>query len=403
MKNFIRPKVALCMVFFFLFSLIGCGGGGSSDGDSQTAALQEHLTSFNSAMDWVAEDMVDLMETVDQLNTAMAEDDGSSAKTSEIGGLVDQFALDADNLVIDVETMDLAEAGIQEIINPESLNSVGIIAIVGAGLVIKGLYEFGKKMAQKSDDMIEARKNRDKAADDLMNGVQGAEEGFSDAKKEMTDIGGDVIEELATKVTTELVLSPLNPTSLTGVILKDAAGNKVQDGLKVLSATKECEEGYDSPGCKIGIDEIDEADSAVVPDGDTTIVVGGKDMAREVIKKDIPPGSYTEITIDQTPVKDVSDEMIPTPDIPDNFDGTYFGTVVVLVTPEGICYGGDLSMEVSGSSISGDGAIGTVDGNAVSFAGGDWVFSGTITNNVMSGTWYDTVDPCSGTFSFTKQ
>ena len=150
MRNSTKRNVALWMVFFFLFSITGCGGGGGgsdsagtdtsgTDSASQTAALQEHLTSFNTAMDWVADDLPTMMETVDQLNTAMETDDGSSEKTSEIGLLVDQFDLDTDIFLIDVEAMDLAEAGIQQITNSETgLTSViGIVTIVGVGLLIK--------------------------------------------------------------------------------------------------------------------------------------------------------------------------------------------------------------------------------------------------------------------------
>jgi hypothetical protein len=522
------------MVFFFLFSITGCGGGGGGGSDTagtetsnQTADLQENLTSFNTAMDWVAEDLPSLMETVNQLNTALAEDDGSPEKTLEIGLLVDSFALDAAILVIDVEAMDLAEAGIQQITDSEtSLSSGIIVTAIGVGLLIKGLYSFGKKMKEYSDDMSEARKDRDKAAGDLMQDKPGAEEEFNDAKKEMTDIGEDVTQEFATKVTTELVLGPINPTSVTGVILKDAAGNKVQEGLKVISATEECEDGYDSPGCKLGVDETDDADSAVVPDGNTTIVVGGKDMARQIIKEEIPPGSYTEVTIDPIPIKEATPQKIAdsdngvigddgtstdpddddTPidtdedtgddDIPvtpamtlsaavssegtdsitysvaaavsgitkstsvkiylenastgsatktlskdgtvvwsvtvldkdaavtvqrndtgeqqsltlpgktNDFDGTYVGTVSVTVNPDGICAGSGFSVVVSGSSISStEGPFtGTLTGNVMSAKAGDWwIFSGSITNNVMSGTWYDIEGDCSGTFSATKQ
>lgn len=522
MRNSIKRNVALWMVFFFLFSITGCGGGGGGGSDSagtdtssQTADLQDHLTSFNTTMDWVAEDLPAMMETVDQLNTAMETDDGSPEKTSEIGLLVDQFDLDTDIFIIDVEAMDLAEAGIQKITNSETGVTSGlIVGIIAAGVAIKGLYAFGKSMQGYSDDMSQARKERDKAADDLMQDKPGAEKKFNDAKKEMKDIGEDATQEFATKVTTELVLSPINPTSVTGIILKDEAGNKVQDGLKVLSATKECENDGDSPGCKIGVSKTDQADSAVVPDGDVTIVVGGGDMAREVIKEEIPPGSYTEVIVDPIPIKDATPQKIAesdngvsgdddTPTEPGDtdtgdddtpvtptmtlssavssendsnitysvaaaisgitdsttititvegasagtstktltadgtvvwsvivadedatvtvrrsdtgdqesltlsaksYDGTYVGTVTVTYNPEGFCLSSSgVSVTVSGSSLSADGASGTVSGNAVSFIAGDWVYSGTITNNVISGTWSDTVDPCSGTFSFTKQ
>lgn len=337
MRNFIKRNVALWMVFFFLFSITGCGGGGDG-GSDQTADLQDHLTSFNTAMDWVADDLPAMMETVDQLNTALEADDGSPEKTSEIGLLVDLFALDAANLVLDIEFMDLTEAEIQKITNSETgLTSViGIVTIVGAGLVIKGLYSFGQKMKEYSDDMTEARKERDKAADDLMQDKPGAQKEFDDAKKEMKNIGENAIEELGTKVTTDLVLSPINPTSLTGVILLDAAGNKVQDGLKVLSATKECEGGYDSLGCKISVSKTDDAGSAVVPDGDTTIVVGGGETARTVIKEEIPPNIYTPVNIDPIPVKEATPQKIADSDnaaISDDDSPTDSGDTDPPVTP----------------------------------------------------------------------
>ncbi|MDA3898542.1 MAG: hypothetical protein PF482_20575 [Desulfobacteraceae bacterium] len=555
MRNSIKRNVALWMVFFFLFSITGCGGGGGGGSDSagtdntgtdttnQTADLQEHLTSFNTAMDWVAEDLPALMGTVDQLNTAIDADDGSAEKTLEIGLLVDSFALDAAILVIDVEAMDLAEAGIQEITNSETgLTSViGIVTVVGVGLVIKGLYSFGQKMKGYSDDMSEARKDRDEAAEDVMNNVPGGLKKFNDSNKRMRDTGEDAIQELGTKVTTDLVLSPINPTSLTGVILADVAGNKLQDGLKVLSATKECEGGIDSPGCKIGVSKTDQADSAVVPDGDTTIVVGGGDTARTVIKEEISPGSYTEVTIDPIPIKEATPQKIADSDnavtgddnppvdpvdtdpgdtdpgdtdpgdddpadVPTmtlsaavssendtsitysvaaavsgvtdattvtinvanastgsstktlssdgtviwtvtvldedatvtvsrsdtgdqesltlsaktaNFDGTYSGLAVTTFegedTEDRWCFCWDtfgLRVTVSGTSLSGDDVSGTLSGNQVSgthgghsgdFEGQYETFTGSITNNVMSGTWHDSSGCCSGTFSLTKQ
>jgi hypothetical protein len=60
---------------------------------------------------------------------------------------------------------------------------------------------------------------------------------------------------------------------------------------------------------------------------------------------------------------------------------------------------------VSGTSLSGD-AVGTLNGNRVSGVDSEYglAFSGSISGNVMSGTWNDTMDGCcSGTFSLTKQ
>jgi hypothetical protein len=103
----------------------------------------------------------------------------------------------------------------------------------------------------------------------------------------------------------------VNPTSLAGVLIKHVAGNKVQDGLKVLSTTKACEErGYNSKGCKIGFDETGDTESVVVP-GPSKIVVGGDDTARVIFEDNVAPGSSKEVELDLTSIKDAAGEMLP--------------------------------------------------------------------------------------------
>jgi hypothetical protein len=310
-------------------------------------------------------------------------------------------------------------------------------------------------------------------------------------------------------VTTDMVIQ-VNPTSLAGVLIKHVAGNKVQDGLKVLSTTKACEErGYNSKGCKIGFDETGDTESVVVP-GPSKIVVGGDDTARVIFEDNVAPGSSKEVELDLTSIKDAAGEMLPeeeengedpgdedpgdtTPEMtlsmavadedetsitynvaaavsgvtePTSLtlsvqnagtgdatkyiqkDSTVIWSVTVLdqdatitvtrndtgdtrsLTLPGKTYNYDgryagiakttfeaedyfcwdtveyHAVYVSGNTISG-GVSGTISGNRISGHDNDYpeiVFTGTIEGDVMSGTWYDSVDgACRGTFRLTKQ
>lgn len=88
-----------------------------------------------------------------------------------------------------------------------------------------------------------------------------------------------------------------------------------------------------------------------------------------------------------------------------NFDGMYTGSFTTTYESEtGFCFdSGDVSVIVSGSTMSGD-ATGTVVGNKVSGTGEyGMVFSGTISGTIMQGSWHDPEGDCSGTFFMTKQ
>ena len=527
MQKWIQPKVALWVIFFFVVNLIGCGGGGG--GSSDEAKLKKQLVSYNTAVDWVFEDFADLAETVDQLNVLLESDEVSRENMRNISKIVDRFGDDADAFVASIEAMDAAEAGIQEIVNAETgLDSILISTIVGGGLVIYGLYSFGKKMQDLSNEASEARKDMEDAIEDIGNEDKEADgiADYEDAKNDLEDIGYEATEEFNTKVVSDLILSPVNPTSTTGVIIKHVAGNKIQDKLKVISATKECEDGYDGPGCKIGLDETDEFDSAGTPDGDVVVVVADDDMARVVKEENLPADAFTEILIDPVPVENAVDDIISEDDDTEdddgdtsggddtggddtsdddtsdddiepymevsasvmeedidsityslavavagvtgttsvnlsiengatsgstktitadstviwtvtvlsedafvtvrrndtgetqsvklpgkkiNYDGTYVGSAVTTFEGED-CFCWDsvegITVIVSGSTIRGD-ATGTISRNRINGYDNEYpelIYSGSIENNVMSGTWYDSADGCcSGTFSLTKQ
>lgn len=322
MRNIVKAKLNIIMAFLFVFNVLSCGGGGSS-GDSQEKQLEKELTDFNSAMEKSSDNLVSLMASLDQLNTAIAADDGSTEKTTEIKELADQFATYAESLVESIERMDTSESEIQKFIGTENtLQTKALITtLIGTGLVIHGLYKFATNMKTYSDEMIEARKKRDAALDALDDNETDALDQYEEAQQKMAKTGHDATQEFATKVTTDLVLSPINPTSTTGIILKDMAGNKLQSGLKVISSTKSCEDGYENSGCKIGIDETDESGKAVVPKGDdTTIVVGGHKTARTVVEKDITENEFTEVAIEPVAIEDAGDELLPPDDDDDEDD-----------------------------------------------------------------------------------
>ena len=57
MRNFIRPELAIGMIFYLIFNLIGCGGGsgsgGGDNGEAETPTeerLQDYLTDVNAAI-----------------------------------------------------------------------------------------------------------------------------------------------------------------------------------------------------------------------------------------------------------------------------------------------------------------------------------------------------------------
>lgn len=313
MKIFSKQRVALCMVFFFLFSLTGCGGGGSGGGNSPQAQLEKEMKNFNTAMDWIVEDMVDLNDTTVALNQSLAEDDGSSKKSREISRLIDRYNDDVDALLASIETMEAAEDGIQDLIRTDEgdvqAQAIGV-TIVGAALIIGGYFTFGKKMKEYGEDLKEGKKEEGEALEDIGNDLPGADEKLEEAKNKTNKAGEDALGEFGSKVTTDMVIQ-VNPTSLPGVVIKHIAGNEVQNGLKVLSTTKACEEqGYDSRGCKIGFDETGDTESVVVP-GPSNIVVGGNDTARVVFEENVAPGSSKEVELDLTSIKEAAADMLP--------------------------------------------------------------------------------------------
>ncbi len=274
-------------------------------------ALQQALTKFNASIDGTVVDMVSISDTLVKLEASLATDDGSQGKTSEIGTLSDLLNLKVTSFLANVENMEKAETEIQLNTETGAEVSKSIVPLLAAAFVVKGLYSFGKKMKEYSDQMTSARKERDDAADDMMNNVPGAADKFNDARSKMREAGSNATQELATKVTTDLIFSPINPVTAAGVIIKETAGDLFQDGLKVISSTEECSGGYEASGCKIGVSKTKTSGASVVPGGKTSVVVGGKSSTRTVIAEtEFEAGKTTEITRDDIPVTDATPDAV---------------------------------------------------------------------------------------------
>ncbi|MFA7633841.1 MAG: hypothetical protein WCX90_09355, partial [Thiohalomonadaceae bacterium] len=135
------------------------------------------------------------------------------------------LAEDATELRRSVDAMDRAEASIQSYYTDQHPQGIAASTIIGAGLVVSGLYSFATWLQDKSN---EATNKRNESSEELVRigqGIPGAEKSYLQKRGEMRDIGLEVIQKTTTKVTTDMILTPINPASVGGVILKEAAGN----------------------------------------------------------------------------------------------------------------------------------------------------------------------------------
>ena len=313
MRFFVMPKLTMVFLFLFLFSSAGCSSskesGKDNPGGGTIKAFQTSLGDFNLALENAVFDMEMLIMTIENLNEVL-----ETGNDMQVDLFQDQFRRDIDFLIESIEDADWAETDIQAAMGNEKIKKALGLTLLGAGIVMGGMYAFGKFCSGKSDELSAARKRRDDAAG------RGDIDAYNTARRDMGKIGEDVIQELGTKVTTDLILSPINPTSATGLILKEAAGNAFQEGLKVISATDKCKSGYDAPGCVIGISETDDSGTAAIAGSSrSTVVVGGADVSRIVISDvNAPPGASKEVTRAKIPVNGATPDIIAANDA-----GTY--------------------------------------------------------------------------------
>jgi len=336
--------------------VVMCATSGTSSGGTTSCGqttLQKELTNFNTAIDGAVADIVNITKTVQNLETALQGDVNSTSQSAVIGTLVDEFESRATSLLANVVKMEQAESGIQQFTKKQASQlavappvvgararsllannwktqaeleiqpfaeirnrkpaDFGIVTILGTALVIKGLYEFGKACKSASKTTSDGR-NMKEAATDKINANPNDEKAWDDRIKGnelMRNGAGEVTKELGTKLISDVVTGPFKTVSTTAVVIKEAAGNLIQEGLKVISSTKECATDYKDPKCTIGVSTTDNQYPAIVPSGKTTVVVGGGNVSRTVIEEqDFPPGETVEITREEIPVTAATPEAI---------------------------------------------------------------------------------------------
>lgn len=289
MRKFIFPKLTIFFVFILSLQLATCGGGGGGGGDgggstSGGSSLQSLLTDFNTYSGNTASGVTTIYGQANGIKSALDKGDTSSADS-----LLDEQAGSISELLKQVESLDSVEAQIQGLIgsgarqNGNAREKELVLALAGVAILVIGLHGFATKMSEFNDKANEARKKRDQASADINDNVDGATERYNSAVNEMQSVGEDVIVEMTTKIVADQIASLIPAESVAELILTDQAGNKIQDKLKVLSATRECKDGYSVTKCKIGVDETDSDGKVTVPAGDIIVIVTGDGSARIVV------------------------------------------------------------------------------------------------------------------------
>ncbi|MDP4028469.1 MAG: hypothetical protein Q8P42_05815 [Gallionella sp.] len=204
------------------------------------------------------------------------------------------------------------ESEIQPFAEIRNRKPAGLPAIIGAALVIKGLYTYVQNLKGFSKEATAARNKVEAAQDKIDN--KGDESAYAErdaANKELSNVPGKVVKEMTTKIVSDVVTGPFKTVSTTAVVIKNAAGDLIQAGLKVISSTKECATSYEDPKCTIGVSTTNDKSPPIVPSGKTTVVVGGGNVSRTVVdEKDFPPGETVEITREEIPVTEATPEAI---------------------------------------------------------------------------------------------
>ncbi|MFA5628304.1 MAG: hypothetical protein WC965_12640 [Thiohalomonadaceae bacterium] len=309
-----KKMASFVLLAFVLTNIISCGGGGGGGGgesSSPSASLTDSLRGFNQATDDFTTDYLTLVDTLNWLNYLLHINNNEVSTDELINEAITWLAEDATELRRSVDAMDRAEASIQSYYTDQHPQGIAASTIIGAGLVVSGLYSFATWLQDKSN---EATNKRNESSEELVRigqGIPGAEKSYLQKRGEMRDIGLEVIQKTTTKVTTDMILTPINPASVGGVILKEAAGNLLEEGLRVISTTDSCQVSFEDPNCRIAISETSKSDPAMVVSGNTSIVVAGGDTSRITIpNQHVPPGSTQEIKREAIPINQATGNLI---------------------------------------------------------------------------------------------
>lgn len=309
MKNRIVSTISICLIIIIVLNVYGCDpyfvfGGGTPD----------HLVRYNTTSAQIVTLLENIVQSTHDIYAALdaEEEDAVTFTDVALAGSIDHRAKQIDDLVTALDALAVFEEGIQfdieKLTASKSVNGRNIqskFAFLGTALFVAGAMAFASKMKSLSNQMSEHRKRRDDAMVDTMQNKKGALTKYHIEKKGMKDTGLEAIEE-TTKVVTNELLSPV--TSFippeADLLLKSAeTGVKMAEDYFVLSASKECKNGYQTSGCTIGAAKTDENGEAKVPVGDLTLSVSGNDSARE---------KYEDVTTKVGETKSVYKWDIPT-------------------------------------------------------------------------------------------
>jgi hypothetical protein len=271
-------------------------------------SYRKALADYDQAVEEVVGGTVAIGDAVASLQTALAADDTPAVDASASG-----LSSGTNRLLEGLTTLEELENRLQGVgdVPPEGMITKKLVFIIGVGLAIYGTYTFGKKMKSLSDEMSKARQERDEAADRVMQGDPQGEQDLKNAKQKMNEIGSEAATELASKVTTDLAMTPINPGNAGGMILKNMAGNLLQDGIKVITATKDCATDPSSGGCKISVQKTNANGKVKVPAGEQSILVSTKGKARVAVAEvTVPEGGDVEVKRELIPVEDATPENV---------------------------------------------------------------------------------------------
>lgn len=264
------------------------------------------LSAYDGDVEATVTQLAALGNSLRTLQSALAADD-----TKTIDTAIDAQSKATDELLAALARVEDLERRLQgERPSAEGRITQPLVMVVGAGLVVYGVYKFGQKMKEYATELSAQRKQRDGALQDVAKGAAGAEERLKDAKGKMNEAGAKAITEFATKVTTQLVLSPVSPATVGGVIIKQGAEEATESGLKVLTASKECSDPG-GIGCKLSVGRTDSAGRVQVAPGDHTMVASSPGSARLVADGvKVTEGKDTVVVREKIPVAQATPEQV---------------------------------------------------------------------------------------------
>lgn len=264
----------VCVVWL---ALAGCdsgggGGGGADAGASAAVSVSAELRTYEAAVDDVYAGLQDVIERGDEIRALIEPGEEGIEDADE---LIDAYAMALTSWRGSLEAWEAAEAALLEA-GVESSESalqqpLTFLGAVGIGLAVKGLFEFYEFLNEKSEAQQEKR--TEWFAEDY-----GTEAGLA-AHREMKDIGDEVIRETSVRVMTAAVKVPVPVGGVAGLVLEDAAGDALRDGLKVVTATTVCNDGLFTEGCVLGATKTDADGRADVPVGEISGRVSGEGVA----------------------------------------------------------------------------------------------------------------------------